>query len=314
MRHFQRRQLLHDAFEEKVSLLLTQDKTGDGGPSDSPVRGAGLGLRRAHLGPLLEEIPPAIQFMEVAPENWLGVGGRLGRAFAQLAERVPMVCHGLLLNLGGPDPIDVHFLRRLKPFLAQHRIRCYSDHLSFCGDRGLLYELLPMPFTAEAVRHVAARIRLVQDVLEQRIAIENASYYCTLAEDLSEIEFINAVLAEADCGLLLDLNNVYVNSQNHGYDPVSFLEALPGGRITYAHIAGHCVADEGLIIDTHGAPVVDPVWQLLGHAFNRFGVFPTLLERDENIPALPEVLTEIAIIAALQPGHGHRAPQGHRRV
>ena len=164
MRHFQRRQLLHDAFEEGISLLLTQDMAGGGGRLDPQVWGAGLGLRRAHLGPLLEEIPSAIQFMEVAPENWLGVGGRLGRAFAQLAERVPMVCHGLLLNLGGPDPIDVDFLRRLKPFLAQHRIRCYSDHLSFCGDRGLLYELLPIPFTDEAVRHVAARIRYPHDV------------------------------------------------------------------------------------------------------------------------------------------------------
>jgi hypothetical protein len=306
--------LLDEPFEEEVSLPLTKDKAGDGGRSSPPVRGAGLGLRRAHLGPLLDEIPAAIQFMDVAPENWLGVGGRLGRAFAQLAERVPMACHGLLLNLGGPDPIDIDFLRRLKPFLTQHRIRCYSDHLSFCGDRGLLYELLPMPFTVEAVRHVAARIRLVQDVLEQRIAIENASYYCTLAEDLPEIEFINAVLAEADCGLLLDLNNVYVNSQNHGYDPVRFLEALPAERITYAHIAGHWVADDGLIIDTHGAPVVDPVWQLLGHAFEQFGVFPTLLDRDENIPALPEVLSEIAALTALQLAHGHSAAQGHPRI
>lgn len=238
--------------------------------------------------------------MEVAPENWLGAGGRLGRAFEQIAERVPLACHGLLLNLGGPDPLDVDFLKRLKPFLDRHKVRCYSDHLSFCGERGLLYELLPIPFTEEAVRHTAGRIRQVQDVLERPLAIENASYYCTLAQDLSESGFINAVLAEADCRLLLDVNNVYVNSQNHGYDPVAFLRSLPGERIAYAHIAGHLRPEEGLIIDTHGTPVVDPVWQLLETAFELFGVFPCLLERDENIPELEVVLDEVRHIASLQ--------------
>ena len=277
-----------------------------------PVQGAGLGLRRAHLGPLLHSIPESVQFMEVAPENWLGAGGRLGRAFEQIVERVPLACHGLLLNLGGPDPIDLAFLRRLKPFLDRYKVCCYSDHLSFCGERGLLYELLPIPFTAEAVRHTAARIRLVQDVLERPIAIENASYYCTLAQDLSESAFVNAVLAEAECQLLLDLNNVYVNSQNHGYDPVDFLRSLPGERIAYAHIAGHLRPETGLIIDTHGTPVVDPVWQLLETAFELFGVFPCLLERDENIPPLEDVLPEVERIAGLQRRH-LTAPQGLTR-
>lgn len=248
--------------------------------------------------------------MEVAPENWLGAGGRLGRAFEEIAERVPLACHGLLLNLGGPDPIDLVFLKRLKPFLDRHRVRCYSDHLSFCGERGLLYELLPIPFTDEAVLHTARRIRLVQDVLERPIAIENASYYCTLAQDLTESAFVNAVLAEADCRLLLDINNVYVNSQNHGYDPVAFLRELPGERIAYAHVAGHLRPTEGLIIDTHGAAVVDPVWQLLATAFELFGVFPVLLERDENIPELDEVLAEVRQISTLQV----QAPGGERRI
>lgn len=273
-----------------------------------PVQGAGLGLRRAHLGPLSIDIPDEIGFVEVAPENWLGAGGRLGRTFEQIVDRVPLVCHGLLLNLGGPDPIDIGFLQRLKPFLDRHQVRCYGDHMTFCAEAGQLYELLPMPFTGEAVTHMASRIRLVQDVLERRIAVENASYYCALAQDLTELEFVTGVLAEADCELLLDVNNVYVNSQNHGGDPLAFIRALPGERIAYAHIAGHLRTADGLVIDTHGAPVIDPVWQLLEAAYAHFGVFPTLLERDENIPALDEVLAEVRLIRELQ--HTHQGSAG----
>ena len=267
------------------------------------VHGAGLGLRRAHLGPLLTAIPPEIDFLEVAPENWLGAGGRLGRVFAEIADSVPLACHGLLLNLGGPDPIDVTYLKRLKPFLERFKVRAYGDHLTFCGESGLLYELLPMPFTGEAVTHLAARIRQVQDVLERRITVENASYYCALATDLSESDFINGVLAEADCDLLLDINNVFVNCRNHGGDPLAFLQSLPRHRIAYAHIAGHFRTEDGLIIDTHGESVIDPVWQLLDQAYAHFGVFPTLLERDENIPPLEDVLTEVRQIRALQERH-----------
>ncbi len=276
------------------------------------VHGAGLGLRRPHLGSLLNAIPDAIGFFEVAPENWLGAGGRLGRAFEAIVEQVPLVCHGLLLNLGGPDPIDRAFLARLKPFLDRHHVRCYGDHMTFCADAGQLYELLPMPFTSEAVHHMAARIRLVQDVLERRIAVENASYYVTLSQELTELEFINGVLAEADCDLLLDVNNVYVNSRNHGFDPLDFLRALPGERIAYAHIAGHLRTDEDLIIDTHGETVIDPVWQLLDAAYAHFGVFPTLLERDENIPPLAEVMVEVERIRALQ--QRHAAVPSARRI
>ena len=271
------------------------------------VHGAGLGLRRAHLGPLLRSIPAEIDFMEVAPENWLGAGGRLGRAFAEIAERVPLVCHGLLLNLGGPDPVDIGYLKRLKHFLDRFGARAYGDHLTFCGESGLLYELLPMPFTAEAVSHMASRIRLVQEVLERRITVENASYYCALATELTESQFINGVLAEADCDLLLDINNVFVNCQNHGGDPHAFLRSLPAGRIAYAHIAGHLRTEDGLIIDTHGETVIDPVWQLLEAAYAHFGVFPTLLERDENIPPLEDVLQEVRYIRQLQARHAAAA-------
>ncbi len=264
------------------------------------VHGAGLGLRRAHLGPLLDRIPAPIGFMEVAPEGWLGIGGRLGRAFHSLSSRIPIACHGLNLNLGGPDPLDENFLLRLKRFLDEHRIPVYSDHLTWCGDGGLLYELLPMPFTAEAITHVAGRIRRVQEILERRIAVENASYYVAPLRELGEAEFVAGILAEAGCDLLLDLNNVYVNSVNHGYDPRAFIAALPGGRIAYAHIAGHLRVRDDLAIDTHGAPVIDPVWDLLEHAYRLYGPFPTLLERDENIPALAECVAEVEHIARLQ--------------
>ena len=215
------------------------------------------------MGPLQNHIPDQIDFFEVAPENWIGVGGRLGEAFSHITWQRPLLCHGLLLNLGGLDPLDTAFLKRLKKFLDDHNVAVYGDHLTWCGDQGHLYELLPIPFTDEAVSHVAGRISQVQDALGRRIAVENSSYYLTLSDELDEPKFINAVLEEADCDLLLDVNNIYVNSVNHAYDPKAFIERIPRERIAYAHIAGHyCEADD-LIVDTHGAPVADPVWSLL---------------------------------------------------
>jgi uncharacterized protein (UPF0276 family) len=269
----------------------------------SHVNGTGLGLRRTHLGSLQGEIPPSIDFLEAAPENWLDVGGRLGQAFARVASQRPLVCHGLLLNLGGPDPLDAEFIGRLKAFLDQHDVLIYGDHLSFCAEHGQLYELLPIPFTEEAIRHVAARIREVQDRLERRIAVENASYYLTLSCDIDELTFIRSVLDEADCSLLIDINNIYVNSVNHGYDATHFIDGLPGDRIAYAHIAGHALEAADLIVDTHGADVIEPVWSLLEFAYQRFGVFPTLLERDLNIPPLVELLREVERIRQLQHAH-----------
>ncbi|RMD69106.1 MAG: DUF692 domain-containing protein [Gammaproteobacteria bacterium] len=265
-----------------------------------PVQGAGLGLRRALMGPLADQPEPPVDFMEVAPENWMGVGGKLGRQFRAFTERHPFVCHGLSLSLGGPAPLDEAFLKDLKVFLETHRIRCYSEHLSYCSDGGHLYDLMPIPFTEEAVHHVAERIRRTQALLERRIAIENVSYYAAPARDMEEIDFLRAVLEEADCDLLLDVNNVYVNSVNHGYDPEAFIAAIPAERIAYLHVAGHYREAEDLIIDTHGAEVIDPVWDLLDKTYARFGVIPTLLERDFNIPPLPELLREVEVIRSLQ--------------
>ena len=265
------------------------------------VNGAGLGLRRgAMMKELLESNPSQIQFMEVAPENWIGIGGRLGKRFRQYTERFPFVTHGLSLSIGGPTPIDVDLVRDIKTFMHDHNVLKYTEHLTYCSDDGHLYDLMPIPFTTEAVHYVAERIKQVQDILGERIAMENASYYAAPGKEMEEIEFINAVLTEADCELLLDVNNIYVNSVNHRYDPIEYLRQLPKERVVYSHIAGHFNEAEDLIVDTHGADVIDPVWQILDKAYELFGVFPTLLERDFNIPELPVLMQEVDQICRLQ--------------
>ncbi|HET6604426.1 MAG TPA: DUF692 domain-containing protein [Xanthomonadaceae bacterium] len=269
---------------------------------------AGLGLRRALLGPLRAAPPGAFDFLECAPENWIGVGGRLGRSLRELSERHVLVCHGLSLSLGGPEPLDEPFLHRVRRFLDAHRVPLYSEHLSYCTDDGHLYDLMPIPFTTEAVGHVAARIRQTQDILARRIAIENVSYYAAPHRELDEIEFLNAVLHEADCDLLLDVNNIHVNSVNHRYDALEFLHALPGERIAYIHVAGHYNEAPDLIVDTHGARVIDPVWDLLRAAYDAFGLRPTLLERDFNFPPAEELYAEVQAIRGIQHAARRRTP------
>ena len=268
-----------------------------------PVQGAGLGLRRPMLDKLMAEPPDAIDFMEVAPENWIHVGGKLGKKLRFFTERYPFVIHGLSLSIGAPSPLNEQLVRDVKDFMAEHDIRLYSEHLSSCGDDGQLYDLMPIPFTEEAVSWVAGRVRRVQDILEQRIALENVSFYAPLDTTLSEREFLLAVLEEADCDLMLDINNV-VNSINHRYDASEFLRAMPAERIRYFHLAGHYVEDEDLRIDTHGSPVDEQAWSLLEEAYALYGPVPTLLERDFNIPPIEELLVEIGRIRELQSASG----------
>lgn len=263
-----------------------------------PDTSVGLGLRRALLGPLQDAAPGDFDFLECAPENWIGVGGNLGDALDDLSARHTISCHGLSLSLGGFAPLDETFLARVRRFLDRHHVALYSEHLSYCSDDGQLYDLLPLPFTEEAVHHVASRIRQTQDIVGRRIAVENVSYYAAMPPDrgqhaLDEATFINAVLSEADCELLLDINNVYVNAINHHYDAQQFLAAMPGQRIACFHVAGHYDEADDLKVDTHGAPVKDAVWSLLGDAYHRFGPRPTLLERDFNIPPYAELLGEL---------------------
>jgi len=264
------------------------------------VHNAGLGLRRSFLTEIVDTPAKNVSFYEVAPENWITIGGKLGKQFRTMTERFDFVCHGLSLSIGSTDPLDEKFVHDVKNFIREHQIKFYSEHLSYCSHQGHLYDLMPIPFTSDAVTHVAQRIRRVQDILEQKIAIENVSYYAAPGQEMDEIDFFNAVVAEADCDILIDINNIYVNSINHGYDAEEFLRAIPAHRIAYAHIAGHYVEADDFLVDTHGADVIDPVWKLLAKAYELYGVFPTLLERDFNIPALAVLVKEVDTISSIQ--------------
>jgi len=241
-----------------------------------------------------------INFLEIAPENWIHVGGSFGKKLRSYTEKFPFVCHGLSLSLGAPAPLNIDLLQSIKVFLREHNIRYYSEHLSYSGDAGNLYELLPVPFTQEAADYIAARIRQAQDILGQRIAIENATYYYAPGQEMAECEFINRVLQQADCSLLLDVNNLFVNSINHHYNAIDFLHNLQGDKTAYIHIAGHDSKTENFCVDTHGQPVVDGVWNLLQQSYSLFGVRPTLLERETNIPPVDALMQELQHIRSVQ--------------
>lgn len=268
--------------------------------SNYPVSGTGLGLRRALLGPLSSVSSEQIDFMEVAPENWIGVGGRLGKQFRSYTERFDFLCHGLSLSIGSPDELDVTFVRQVRDFMKEHGIKAYSEHLSYCSNEGHMYDLMPIPFTEEAVRYVAQRIRRVQDIIEQPLIIENVSAYAQPGKQMEEIDFLKAVIEEADCRLLLDVNNVFVNSTNHGFDAKDYLRQIPTDRISYLHVAGHYKEADDLLVDTHGARVKQDVWDLLDFTYQQHGVIPTLLERDFNIPSVEDLLGEIDLIKQAQ--------------
>lgn len=268
--------------------------------------GVGLGLKRELIAQVKNQIDISpISFFEIAPENWMGAGGLVAKQLDWFVENYPIVCHGLSLSLGSPDPLNISFLKNLKLFLEQYQISLYTEHLSYCSAGGYLYDLLPIPMTEDAVHYVAARIRQTQDILERRIAIENASFYVAAPiSEMDEFEFLEAVLTEADCDWHIDVNNIYVNSVNFGFDPQVFLErsnkAGLGKRVVYGHVAGHYQEAPDLLIDTHGASVIDPVWSLQADAYRLLGVFPTLLERDTNIPPLSDLMPELLNINRLQ--------------
>ena len=292
------------------------------------LQGAGLGYRRDLADDFLNlSSNNAIQFMEVAPENWVKMGGAARYKFDQAAERYPLAVHGLSLSLGGQAPLDRELLKNTKALMTQYNSTFFSEHWSYCECEGHLYDLLPMPFTEEAVKHVAQRIRYVQDFLGLQISLENTSYYLhSPTSTMNEVEFLNAIAQEADCGIHLDVNNIYVNGVNHGLlDPYVFLDQVDVKRVNYIHIAGHdeehsaaqVVEDlEGesfnkikgayrhlpeLLIDTHGEAVKGTVWDLLEYAYQRLpAIPPTLLERDFNFPPFAELYAEVEHIAQLQ--------------
>ena len=264
------------------------------------LEGAGLGFRRELLADILPILPSEVDFWEVAPENWIPLGGAYQRKFQQAISQAPFTTHGLSLSIGSTDKLDVGFVKSIKQFLDANNIALYSEHLSYCSGQGHMYDLMPIPFTSEAVYHVVERIKQVQDIIERPLVLENVSYYVAPNQTLLEIEFLNAVLAESGAFMLLDVNNVYVNSVNHGYDAYDFIDKLPSNKIVYGHIAGHFDEAPDLKVDTHGADVIEPVWALLDHAYRTHGVFPTLLERDFNLPPLGHLLDEVRRIKAIQ--------------
>lgn len=276
-----------------------------------PVAGAGMGLRRGLMNQMFDLPEDVVDFMEVAPENWIGIGGRLGRQFREFTERYDFLVHGLSLSIGSPSPLDEELVRAVRDFIREHGIKAYSEHLSYCSDDGHLYDLMPIPFTEAAADYVAERIMRVQDILGQELIIENVSTYAEPGKEMSEPEFVNLVLEKADCGLLLDVNNIFVNSHNHGGNAEDYIKAMPSERIRYLHIAGHFEETPDTFVDTHGMEVKKDVWDLLRLTYQTHGVVPTLLERDFNFPPIGELLDEVALIRQIQ--EQHRARERHQQ-
>lgn len=254
----------------------------------------GIGFRKDFAEELLDSEVLKPSFIELAPENWIGMGGYWKKQLDKAAEKFPVTCHGLSLSIGSPDDLDVVFVKQIKKFLKQYNVRIYSEHLSYSKcDNAHLYDLLPIPFRKDAVDHIVQRIRQVQDILEMPLALENVSYYTPVASEMTEQEFISAIVNESGCNLLLDVNNIYVNAFNHKYDAKEFLHALPLDKVSYIHIAGHEQVSDTLIIDTHGQPVIDPVFDLFEYTVGLIKPVPVLLERDFNIPRLEELQGEL---------------------
>lgn len=272
---------------------------------DSRITGAGLGLRRDFIAELQQKMISGEDFkkpdfFEIAPENWIGMGGRYARDLREYTERYPFVCHGLSLSIGGVSPLNIEFLKQVRQFLDTHQISIYSEHLSYTHDGSYLYDLMPIPMTLDAAKYVADRVIQAQEILGRRLVLENVSTYAMPAAEMSEAEFICEVIQRADCDLLLDVNNVYVNSINHNSDARALIQAMPAERVRYLHIAGHDNEDPTLLIDTHGDDVTKAVWELLQFTYDTIGVRPTLLERDFNIPALDVLLNEVDHIRNVQ--------------
>ncbi|MEQ9557875.1 MAG: DUF692 domain-containing protein [Rhodospirillales bacterium] len=266
--------------------------------SQAPFEGFGLGLRPQHfpdvLGPDGAADLGRVDWFEIISENFIAVGGMPLRNLMAVRERRPMAMHGVSLSIGAPDPFDDEYLEGLKALADLVEPAVVSDHLCWTGAHGVnLHDLLPLPLTEETLDHVAARVGRVQDALGRRIALENASTYVTFTADtLSEWDFLAELTRRADCDLLLDVNNVYVSAFNHGFDPADYLAAIPKDRVRQIHLAGH-EHNGDHIVDTHDAPVADPVWDLYRAAVVRFGAVPTMIERDADIPPFRDLVDEL---------------------
>lgn len=268
-------------------------------PPRTPSLGFGLGLRPRHYDEILSG-EPNIDWLEILSENYMIPGGRPLRYLERMRERYPLVMHGVSLSIGSADPLDFAYLRNLRQLADAICPAWISDHLCWTGVGGVnLHDLLPLPYTEEAIDHVAGRVRQVQDFLGRRILLENVSSYVTFhASSLCEWQFLAEIATRADCLILLDINNIFVSSRNHGFDPREYLAGIPVDRVQQFHLAGH-ITEGGLIIDTHDAAIVDPVWSLYADAVRRFGQVSTMIERDDNFPPLAELVAELEVARSI---------------
>ncbi len=271
--------------------MTTTNKSRDSGGS----LGFGLGLRVDHYESVLEQLPP-VDWFEVLTENYMVDGGKPLHYLDRIRRHYPMVMHGVSMSIGSTAPLDRQYLQRLQTLIKRIEPESVSDHLCWTGVAGYnLHDLMPLPYTEEAIEHVAGRVRQVQDFLGCRILLENVSSYVTYGtSQISEWEFLAEVASRADCLILLDVNNIFVSSHNHHFDPVDYLAGIPVDRVRQFHLAGHSYKGK-LIIDTHDHPIVDPVWSLYCRAVERFGEVSTMIERDDNIPPLEDLLAELEI-------------------
>jgi len=257
--------------------------------------GFGLGLRTDHYNAILDTSTPlSLDYFEILSENYMIPGGKPLYFLDKIRERYPLVMHGVSLSIGSTDPLNWDYLKQLKALAERINSAWISDHLCWTGvNKQNTHDLLPLPYTTEAIEHIVERIKTIQDFLGQQILLENVSSYVTFKHsEFSEWDFLSTIVQKADCKILLDINNIYVSSFNHSFDPITYLEGIPRDRVQQFHLAGHTHKDDH-IIDTHDAPIIDPVWQLYAAAVKRFGRVATLIERDDNIPALDELMVEL---------------------
>jgi uncharacterized protein (UPF0276 family) len=261
-----------------------------------PCLGYGLGLRKEHYEAVLAD-HPAVDWFEIISENYMVDGGKPLDYLTRIREHYPMVMHGVSMSVGSTAPLDFDYLKKLKALIQRVQPAWFSDHLCWTGVHGVnLHDLMPLPYTEEAVQHVADRVSRVQDYMGRQMLLENVSSYVSYSDSqMTEWEFICAVAERADCLILLDVNNIYVSAFNHNFDPYLYLDAIPADRVYQVHLAGH-TREDNLIIDTHDHPIADPVYELYAAAVQRLGRVSTMIERDDHIPPLPELLDELDMV------------------
>ena len=287
-----------------VSFMMSQYKTRPG----PHFHGFGLGLRHEYFEEIVQQ-KPSVDWFEITTENYLIPGGKPLSYLDKIRTHYPIVMHGVSLSLGSTDALDYDYLKLLKEFAACMEPALVSDHLCWTGTNGLnMHDLLPLPYTRSTIKHLSSRILEVQDYLGRRIAIENVSSYLTFEQsEMSEWDFITEIANQADCYLLLDVNNIYVSSINHNFSALDYLDALPGTRIKQIHLAGHSNCGD-YIIDTHDAPVIQPVWDLYAETIKRFGQIPSMIERDDNMPPFQDLLDELDHARRIASRYLHEEP------